>query len=259
MFCLPPAKSCEQKLSFIFEVQALSWQAPRHYLCSSPFTEHTCWFQFTHECPWRCSYPCTVRECTDTCLAADSEGQCVSCNRVSLYTGIKSYILDGGSQRTYVTSRIQKMLSLPTSHMETVSIKTFGMKMGSRQSRSVVKLDIITRDSRPFVISALVVPHIQCMWCHSFSAHHYSKEALPSPISSRPSQFSRSQWQSLSWFAPGIGLLLGSVIGRVRRGADGSIANEMRLGWVLSDPVDGITCEQSVTNFVSTYMYSYGF
>ena len=68
--------------------------------------------------------------------------------------------LDDGSQRTYVTSRIQKMLSLPTSHTETVSIKTFGSKSGSRQSRSVVKLGIVTRDGRPLVISALVVPYI---------------------------------------------------------------------------------------------------
>ena len=41
----------------------------------------------------------------------------------------------------------------------------------------------------------------------------------------------------------------------MQRGADGPIAIETRLGWVLSCPVVGITCEQSVTNFVSTYSF----
>ncbi|CAB4034590.1 PREDICTED: uncharacterized protein LOC107346460 [Paramuricea clavata] len=35
-------------------------------------------------------------------------------------------ILDGGSQRSYITSRTQDLLSLPTERTETMSIKTFG-------------------------------------------------------------------------------------------------------------------------------------
>ena len=69
-------------------------------------------------------------------------------------------ILYGGGQRTSVTSQIQKMLSLPTSETKTVSIKTFHSKRGNRQSCSVVKLGIITRDGKPLVISALVVQHM---------------------------------------------------------------------------------------------------
>ena len=162
-------------------------------------------------------------------------------------------ILDGGSQRTYVTSRIQKMLSLPTSHTGTVSIKTFGSKRGSRQSRSVVKLGICTRDGRPLVISALVVPHI----CDTIRFQ---------PITTARKRYPHLFQLDLADSADisddlSVDLLLGSdyywtlATGRVRRGADGPIAIETRLGWVLSGPVDGITCEQSVTNFVSTYSF----
>ena len=69
-------------------------------------------------------------------------------------------ILDGGRQRTYVASRIQKMLLLPTFHTETVSFKTFGSKGGTRQPCNAVISGIVTKDGKPLVISALVVPHI---------------------------------------------------------------------------------------------------
>ena len=58
-----------------------------------------------------------------------------------------------------------------------------------------------------------------------------------------------------------VDLLLGSdyywslVTGRLQREAEGPIAIETRLGWVLSGPVNGITCEQSVINFVSTHAF----
>ena len=162
-------------------------------------------------------------------------------------------LLDGGSQRTYVTSRIQKMLSLPTSHTETVSIKTFGSKRGSRQSRSVHRLGIITRDGRPLVISALVVLHI----CDAIRFQ---------PITTAKKRYPHLHQLDLADSAEvsdnlSVDLFLGSdyywalVTGQVRRGADGPIAIETRLGWVLSGPVDGITCEQSITNFVSTYSF----
>ena len=39
-------------------------------------------------------------------------------------------ILDGGSQRSYVTERIQDALNLSVSHSESLTIKPFGLNTG---------------------------------------------------------------------------------------------------------------------------------
>ena len=42
-------------------------------------------------------------------------------------------ILDGGSQRSYVTERIRDALNLPVSHSEALTIKPFGSNTGIHQ------------------------------------------------------------------------------------------------------------------------------
>ena len=69
-------------------------------------------------------------------------------------------VLDCGSQRMYLTSRVQQTLSLPTTHTEMVEIRTFGATEGIKRPCNVVDINIITRDGCTQRMSALVVPHI---------------------------------------------------------------------------------------------------
>lgn len=66
-------------------------------------------------------------------------------------------VLDCGSQRSYVSTRVQKELSLYTSLVEVVEITTFGSTKGNKELCNVVD---IKKDGQTVDISALVVPYI---------------------------------------------------------------------------------------------------
>ena len=51
-------------------------------------------------------------------------------------------ILDGGSQRSYVTERIRDALNLPVAHSESLTINPFGSNTGIHQQCKVVNLCI---------------------------------------------------------------------------------------------------------------------
>ena len=63
-------------------------------------------------------------------------------------------VLDCGSQRIYITSWIQQMLTLPTLSVEMVVINTFGSREGTKQPCNVVKFGIITKDSCSTITTA---------------------------------------------------------------------------------------------------------
>ena len=69
-------------------------------------------------------------------------------------------ILDAGSQKSYVTIRVQEALHVKRSHSESVIIKTFGSGQGERRICDIVQLKIATNDAYPLIHSAVVVPHI---------------------------------------------------------------------------------------------------
>ena len=69
-------------------------------------------------------------------------------------------ILDSGSQRTYITSRLRDELNLPTVKTKLLQIKTFGSTKSDDTSCDVVQVGIETRDDGTLSITALVVPFI---------------------------------------------------------------------------------------------------
>ena len=70
------------------------------------------------------------------------------------------FILDGGSQRTYITSEARRRLHLPTEQREKIMIKTFGSNENSVQECEVVKVDLQTKKEGVLHLNALVVPLI---------------------------------------------------------------------------------------------------
>ena len=159
----------------------------------------------------------------------------------SLPATVARAILDGGSQRTYITSRIQRQLSLSAVGTESLQIKTFGSSESHNTLCDVVQLGLATKDDGLLQMTALVVPFI----CH--------------PLTSQPVSLSRQQYSHLEGLDLAdsadtcdtleIDVLIGSdvywnlVTGRIIRGNSGPTAIHTKVGWVLSGPVD----QQDVT------------
>ena len=68
-------------------------------------------------------------------------------------------ILDAGSQRSSVTTRVQETFSERKSHSEIIIIKMFGSKWGERRVRDVKQVNFVLKDSEPLVLPMVVVPH----------------------------------------------------------------------------------------------------
>lgn len=67
-------------------------------------------------------------------------------------------ILDGGSQRSYITNHLKKELNLPIDHQEMMLIKTFGSKEEKSQTCDVVHFSIKLLDGKDMQMSAYSVP-----------------------------------------------------------------------------------------------------
>ena len=157
----------------------------------------------------------------------------------------------GAGLWTYLTSRVQQTFSLPTTHTEMVEIKIFGATEGIKHPCNVVDINIITRDGCTQRISALVVPHI----C----------DAIASPfgeasIRRYPHLASLDLADRLKPTSANIDILIGVdyywslVSGRVERGPSGPTAIEIRVGWVLSGPIESDSTDQTIVGFVDTHI-----
>ena len=159
-------------------------------------------------------------------------------------------ILDLGSQRSYVTTRVREALKLRKVRSESMIIKTFGSDKGDHRACDIVELKMLTKDYDSLTISTIVVPHI----CD--------------PVQMQPISPCKDVYQYLSNLELAdsgdsatelqIDILIGSdhywklVTGRVVKGPGGPTAIETKIGWVLSGPVEGGIQETTMVNFVTT-------
>lgn len=159
-------------------------------------------------------------------------------------------ILDGGSQRSYVTNQLRSSLNLKRIRTDTVSIKTFGSSGESTQVCDVVELKIGTKQGESVKLTALSVPLI----CE--------------PICGQPIEYAQRVFGYLSELeladtpedtgSSAVDILIGSdyywrfVTGRVRRGTSGPVAIHTKLGWVLSGPITGPNQGRTSVNLVAS-------
>ena len=145
-------------------------------------------------------------------------------------------IMDSGSQRTYITSRLRDELDLPAIMTESLRIKTFGNVVNSECLCDVVQLAVETKDYATLNITALVVPVI----CN--------------PLTSQPIRHTQESYEHLTGLELAdsagasdtldVDVLIGSdwywnlVTGRIIRGRSGPIAIHTKVGWVLSGPTN---------------------
>ena len=146
-------------------------------------------------------------------------------------------IFDSGSQRSYITDNVRKLLNLDFKSTETMIIKTFGSTKAKRQVCDVVAVGMLLKDGGKLELSFLTVPLI----CESLCGQ---------PVSCISETYKYISKLELADHCYGedvlnIDMLIGSdqywdlITGNVVRKANGPTAVHTRLGWVLSGPVEG--------------------
>ena len=184
----------------------------------------------------------TSAELSDTStLYADSSGMVllqtaiteVSNPRDSSCTQKVGIVLDGGSQRSYITQRVKDSLQLPVQFKKSISIAAFGLRIGRPKQCEVVQLAVKTKRHGYQHLEVLVVPHI-CEPVRTQATSVYAK------MHEHLSQLDLADVNKDETLR--VDLLIGSdyywefVTGNTVRGDDGPVAIETTLGWVLSGP-----------------------
>ena len=156
-------------------------------------------------------------------------------------------LFDSGSQRSYVTESLRSRLQLRSLQSEKINLNTFGESKFRNQSCDVVNVQLRKSEyDEPITVAALTFPvicsplpaHVSTSY-----AHLHGLELADDPSSSENS----------------IELFIGSdyywlfVTGETRRGEEGPIAVESKLGWLLSGPINEVSgdrCYVTHTNLV---------
>lgn len=160
-------------------------------------------------------------------------------------------LLDGGSQRSYITERARGLLKLEAAGEKRLSIATFGAAREPPKVCTIVKVGMELRDHPHLYPSLLVVPMI----CEPLVGQSISEciQGNQHLVSLDLADFAESD------SALTVDILIGAdyyweiVTGKVCKGGSGPIGIHTRLGWVLSGPTsfdDGSTCH---TNIVTTH------
>ena len=163
-------------------------------------------------------------------------------------------ILDSGSQRSYVTTRLKDQFNLNTEGTETLLIKTFGGEDEQPQTCDVVNLTIETerayQDLPPtaFVVPTISRPLRQQATQAAQEKYHHLEELHLADRNMRDEELE-------------VDLLVGSdqfwnfATGAVKRGDSGPNAMETKVGWVLSGPVNNTPSKNdSSVNLVNTHV-----
>ena len=144
-------------------------------------------------------------------------------------------MLDGGSQRSYISQRVKDALGVLPDHVEQVQIKTFGSDTTTRQTVEMVRVGILLRSGITIQLMLSTVPLI----CEPLSCQPiaYTKEKYKHLADLNLADYSRVGDELQ------IDVLIGSdhywqlVTGQVIHGQSGPTAIDTHLGWVLSGPV----------------------
>ena len=155
-------------------------------------------------------------------------------------------LFDGGSQRSYITKRLQSKLHLKPIRCEKLYLNTFGDNKFKSQNRDILKLFL----HRPGSQDKIVVISFPII-CSS----------LPSPVNIQ--QFPHLKDLKLADSSDGvrgeIDVLIGSdfywnfMIEGVAQGERGPTTINSKLGWLLSGPTHVSTCNcKTVSNVIVT-------
>lgn len=144
-------------------------------------------------------------------------------------------MMDTGSQMSYIAETARQQLGLSSDGERSLSIMTFGAKQANSRSCEYVRVGLKLRGDQVLIFKLFSVPMIceplkthSLVDCQKSYPHLTGLELADDPGDN----------QTLK-----VDVLIGSdhywdlITGRLQRGADGPIAIETKLGWVLSGPV----------------------
>lgn len=159
-------------------------------------------------------------------------------------------IFDCGSQRSYITDRVKNSLQLLTKRTENIYIKTFGSSVGDIKRCEVVELCVVARNGSKIYIETLVVPMI----CDPLNSQSISdvQECYDHLV-----DLDLADGDDMDTTFQ-IDVLIGSdnywelITGKVKRGKDGPMALETKVGWILSGPT-GFKTSSVNLNLTSTH------
>ena len=157
-------------------------------------------------------------------------------------------VLDGGSQRSYVSQHVCDVLDLPVVGEQALSIATFSASEGSTKVCPIVSVGMCMRGYPSMLLSLYEVPTI-------------CEPLVGQPIAACVEQYPHLTGLELADSSSGgpsmsVDILIGSdyywhlVTGDICRGVSGPVAVHTKLGWVLSGPTSQNTSDPklSVTN-----------
>ena len=161
-------------------------------------------------------------------------------------------ILDSGSQRTYISTKLRNILNLESEGKCSMAIKTFGSNEDTIQTIDQVQFGVKVQGEPNLQLSALVVPLI----CQPLQGQ---------TVSTTAKMYKHLQHLKLADFTSGendseVDILIGSdeywkiVTGKIRQGDGGPTAVHTKLGWVLSGPTKGQTNMTGHNNLVATHV-----
>ncbi len=160
-------------------------------------------------------------------------------------------VLDGGSQRSYITTSAREALRLPTTGKKRLAIAAFGSKRMKPQSCNVVRVEVHTKAGTTTSVDLFVVPHI----CEPITCQ---------PITECLELFPHLADLELANDQTGdsrdVDMLIGAdfywcfVTGEIRRGEKGPVAIHTTLGWILSGPAGASDVTQEASaSLVATH------
>ena len=143
------------------------------------------------------------------------------------------------------------MLSLDRQCVKTMLIKTFGSDLGSKQLCDVVSLCLSARNGGAIQLLFLSVPMICDPLSDQSIAHAMENYEYLTNLDLADYSCATDLLE--------VDILIGSdhywkpVTGEVVRSGDGPMAIQTKFGWVLSGPVQELSCESTSCNLVTTH------
>ena len=164
-------------------------------------------------------------------------------------------ILDNGSNRSYISERVRKILNLPGIAKENLSISVFGQTQCTPTTCDIVQLIVRNRKGQnPVSISATVVPHItRSLEPYTEASWFENNFELFGNL-----DLADSKIDNTLELGSDIDILIGSdfywafVSDKVIRSANGTVALESKLGWIFSGPVLDIPDSESSSHLVNS-------
>ena len=163
-------------------------------------------------------------------------------------------LLDGGSQRSYMTERAVKKLNLTPDGEHQLSIAAFGTTRGSPQVCSIVSVGVTVKKYPNVMLSCFVVPLI-------------CEPLISQPVSLCTRQYPHFADLELADSAGpkselAVDMLVGAdhywdlITGAIAKGAGGLTAIHTKLGWVMSGPVGIESPNSQSRSLLTTHVLS---